>query len=214
MALPAFIDTAGSPQAQPNTVSRSVAAARLGISYGSVTKLMRCGILPTPISADLVHKLAARPPLVVSEGELTVLRTGSKAPADRQKHPNDDREFIGFSMGHSDAELEETSLRWWRSDPDAVLDNQLWATCVATVPVAVYVIDGLEESMTRPDETRLRHHYAGRLIGRLHHDLEPDLRQNRPAHLRALAQQILTSRVYTSSGGPIAYLGRHERAED
>jgi hypothetical protein len=211
MPVPVLAVPADGPEPRPATISRSVAATRLDIAYGSVSKLVRCHILPLPVPAALVDKLAARPDVVVAAGELTVLRTGSKEPADPAKHPEDERKYIGFDMGHSDAELEETSLRWWRSDPDVVLDNEVFAITVATVPVAVYRITGHVGAYTRPDETRPRHHYAGQLLGRLRADLEPDMRQDTPGHLRTLAEQILRSRIRTSSGGPIAYLGGVER---
>lgn len=209
--IPVLAAPVDGPEPRPTTISRSVTAARLGIAYGSVGKLVRCSILPLPIPAALVDKLAARPDLVVVDGELTVLRTGSKEPANPGKYPEDSRAYIGFDMGHSDAELEETSLRWWRSDPEIVRDNQVLAVTVATVPVAVYRITDHVDTYTRPDENRPRHHYAGQLLGRLGADLEPRMRQDTPGDLRALARQILTSRIRTSSGGPIAYLGAVER---
>lgn len=211
MPIPVLAVPAAGPEPRPAAISRSVAASRLGIAYGSVSKLVRCRILPLPVPAALVDKLAARPDLVVTDGELTVLRTGSKEPADRTKYPNDERDYIGFDIGYSDAELEETSLRWWRSDPEVVLDNEIFAVTVATVPVAVYRITGPVYAEIRRGEIRPRHHYRGQLLGRLRADLEPGMRQDTPGHLRALARQILTSRIRTTSGGPIAYLGRVER---
>jgi len=211
MPLPVLAAPADGPESRPATISRSVAATRLDIAYGSVSKLVRCHVLPVPIPAALVDKLAARPDVVVVHGELTVLRTGSKEPADPAKYPEDERAHIGFDIALTDAELEETSLRWWRSDPEVVLDNEVFTVTVATVPVAVYRITAHVGSYTRPDENRPRHHYAGQLLGRLRADLEPDMRQDTPGHLRVLARQILTSRIRTSSGGPIAYLGGVER---
>lgn len=214
MPIPVLAAPADGPEPRPATISRSVAATRLDIAYGSVSKLIRCKILRLPVPAAMVDKLAARPDVVVADGQLTVLRTGSKEPADPEKYPEDERPYIGFDMGDSDAELEETSLRWWRSDPEVVLDNEVFAVTVATVPVAVYRITDHVGTYVQPGENRVRHHYAGQLLGRLSGDLEPDVRQNTPPALRELARQILSSRIRTSSGGPIAYLGAEERSAD
>ena len=80
------------------------------------------------------------------------------------KYPDDPRTWMGFHVEHSDEELEAASLRWWRSDPHRVVDNELFAVTVATFPVAVYRILEIAGNITRADEDTRRHHYAGQLL--------------------------------------------------
>ena len=82
-----------------------------------VDKLVRAGILSTPITATEVEHLTGRDRLQGTSGALTVLRTDAREEADRTKYPADPRRWMGFHVEHSDHELEAASLRWWRSDP-------------------------------------------------------------------------------------------------
>ncbi|WP_148046169.1 hypothetical protein [Nocardioides marmoriginsengisoli] len=84
-----------------------------------------------------------------------MLRTDARAPADRDKYPDDPRNWMGFNVEHSDEELEAASLRWWRSDPRRVVDNELFAVTVATFPVAVYRILGTAGSIASESRTSL-----------------------------------------------------------
>jgi hypothetical protein len=45
---------------------------------------------------------------------------------------------MGFHVDHTNDELAETSLRWWLSDRERVVGDELFAVTVATFPVAVY----------------------------------------------------------------------------
>ncbi|HEY3549219.1 MAG TPA: hypothetical protein VGK17_24345 [Propionicimonas sp.] len=55
--------------------------------------------------------------------------------------------------------LEETSLRWWRSDLAKVIANRLFVVTLGTYPVAPYDIAGLEDTQVRQGETQPRHRY-------------------------------------------------------
>lgn len=200
MPLPTF-DVV--PTARPATVARTHAAERLGLHPAGVDMLVHAGIFHLPLVAATVNKLAQRPYLQVAAGELTVLRTSARMLG----YPWEDRRYIGFHADHTDAELEETSLRWWRSDPDRVLDNELFVVTVSTFPVAVYRIVGLVASKVREGEIEFHHHYSGQLLARVYPDLVPVFPQATPGHLHGLARQIMRSRIAVSRGDRIGYLG-------
>jgi hypothetical protein len=205
MPLPTFAPPA-TPTPRPDTLTRTQAAARLELNPAGVDKLIKAGMLGLPIRAADVDKISGRERLQVLNGELTVLRTDARAEADRDKYPADPRRWMGFHVQHTDEELEAASLRWWRSDPHRVLDNELFAVTVATFPVAVYRILGIAGSITRADEDTPRHHYAGQLLARVHPGLETTFPQDTPGHLRTLAKQIMDQRIVVTSGGPVGYL--------
>lgn len=205
MPLPTFAPPA-TPTPRPATLTRTQAAARLELNPAGVDKLVRAGMLGLPIQATSVDKITGRDRLQVLDGELTVLRTDARAEADRGKYPADPRKWMGFHVEHSDEDLEAASLRWWRSDPHRVVDNELFAVTVATFPVAVYRILSRVTSITRADEDTPRHHYAGQLLARVHPGMEITVPQDTPGHLRGLAKQIMASRIVVSSGGPVGYL--------
>lgn len=139
-----------SPEAdQQRTLSRSQAATRLKISMGSVDKLISAGILDSPpLQAAVVEQFAARPTLAVKSGALTVLRTAPRSPA----YPGEGREFIGYHVDMTDEQLAAASLGYWRSDPDKVVGNELFAVTVASFPVAVFRITEKVKTMTRDSE--------------------------------------------------------------
>lgn len=205
MPLPTFVP-AEHPRPRGHTLNRTQAAARLGINGPGVDKLVRAGMLTVPIELELVERLAAQPRLQVAAGELTVLRTDARADADLTKYPHDERKYVGFHVDHSAEELADSCLRWWRSVPERVVDNTLFAVTVATLPVAVYAISTKVASFQRPDETFVRHHYAGQLLARIHPGMQVTYPKNTRADLRDLAQQIMTSTIRVDSGGPIGYL--------
>jgi len=205
MPLPTFAPPA-TPVARAQTLNRTQAAARLGLNGPGVDKLVRAGVLSLPIKADEVEKLTDRDRLQVVSGELTVLRTDARAESDPARYPDDPRQWVGFHVEHTDAELADSSLRWWRSDPQRVVDNVLFAVTVSTFPVAVYAIGEKVASFQRSGEAWLRHHYAGDLLARVHPGMEATYRQNTRGDLRLLARQIMNSRIVVDSGGPIGYL--------
>ncbi|MFR9802576.1 hypothetical protein ACL02T_09775 [Pseudonocardia sp. RS010] len=205
MPLPSFDLPAGADR-RSETLSRTVAAARLELHVAHVDKMIRAGMLPLPITAASVDQLLGRPRLRVVDGELTVLRTDARQQADPAKYLSDPRRWLGFHVQHTDAELEETSLRWWRCTPDRVMDNELFAVTVATFPVAVYQITGHKESITRPGEDKPRHQFAGELLARISPGMVGTVREPLPGHLRPLVERIMDSRIIVSSGGPIGYL--------
>jgi hypothetical protein len=205
MPLPAFY-APSAPRIGVETLSRTVAAARLELHRAHVDKMIHARMLQPKITAAEVDALRGRPKLRVQSGELTVLRTDARQDADRTKYPHDERRWMGFHVDHTPTELDETSLRWWRSDPARVLDNQLFVVTVATFPVAVYQITGYEASYTRPDEDQPRHHYAGTLLARVTPGMVARLCEPMPGHLWRLVEQVMESRITVNSGGPIGYL--------
>lgn len=205
MPLPTFVPPAV-PAPRARTLNRTQAAARLGLNGPGVDKLIRAGMLSVPIELDEVERLADRRRLQVATGELTVLRTDARAEADPVRYPHDPRQWVGFHVEHTDAELSDSSLRWWRSDPARVKDNVLFAVTVATFPVAVYEIKGTVESFQRDGEAWQRHHYAGKLIARVHPRMVPTYRPDARGDLGELARHIMTSTIAVDSGGPIGYL--------
>lgn len=205
MPLPTFAAPAKSPT-RPETLNRTQAGARLGLNGPGVDKLVRAGILNLPIRTDDVEQLTDRDRLQVTTGELTVLRTDARALSDPVKYPMDSRKWVGFHVEHTNDELAESSLRWWRCDPERVVANELFAVTVATFPVAVYRILGKSATVIRPDETSSRHGFAGQLLARVHPGMAMTFPQDTPGHLRLMARQILNSRITVDSGGPIGYL--------
>jgi hypothetical protein len=205
MPLPVFAASTA-PPTRPETLSRTAAAARLELHVAHVDKMVRAGMLPLPITAAAVDQLLGRPKLRVVEGELTVLRTDARRKADQDKYPTDARRWMGFHVEHTDAELEETSLRWWRCDPARVLHNELFVVTVANFPVAVYRVEARADSYTRPDEDTPRQHYTGRLLARVTPGMAASRREPMRGCLRPLVGQILDSRITVNSGGPIGYL--------
>lgn len=215
MSLPDFVPTP-SARTSATTLAPAAAAVALGISRRSLDKLLDSGILPRPIPKALIDVLTQRERLAVSAGELTVLRTASKAPAIEE-----DRDHIGFHLDYDNAELEATSLRWWRCDPERVLANRLYTVTVATFPVAVYEVTEVLDTTIRDDERDPRYRFAGTLLTRLQSrkaarpediifaDVENTAVVTSPARQHPLlprAQAIMTSRVTVDSGGPIGYL--------
>ena len=168
--------------------------------------MIRAGMLGLPIKTDDVEQLVGRDHLQVTTGELTVLRTDARAESDPAKYPMDDRRWVGFHVEHSDQELDESTLRWWRCDPARVLDNELLVVTIATYPVAVYRILDRADTIVRPDESTPRHGFTGQLLARVQLGMSVTFAQDAPGHLRMPARQIMNSRITVDSGGPIGYL--------
>jgi hypothetical protein len=203
MPLATFVAAAAPDNAQ-EFLTRAQVAARLELHLAAVDKLIRAGIINAPLMATEIGMLARRPFLQVVEGELTVLRTDARADAYRDE--GDDRAYIGFHTEHSDQELEQTSLRWWRSDPERVVDNELFVVTVGTFPVALYRITERLSTKVREDEDRPRHCYGGQLLARVHSGIQNTFAKDMPGYLQERARQVMNSRIVVSSGGPIGYL--------
>ena len=201
MALPEF-----APAEVPFTdkkLSRTQVAARLGVHLAAVDKMIRAGMLQHPFLESAIRRIEGRKRLQVVEGELTVLRTDAREPA----REGEDRKFIGFHTEHTDEQLAETSLRWWRSDPERVLDNELFAVTVGTYPVALYLLTERAGTITRDDEDVPRHHYKGRLLARVRPGMIVSIQKDIPGYLKQRAEQLMNSRIVVNSGGPVGYLG-------
>lgn len=201
MPIPTFAPVSTGDDTQME-LTRTQIAARLGLHIAAVDKIIRAGILQPPYLASEVSTLARRKRLQVLEGQLTVLRTDARAIA----HPGENRQYIGFHTTYSDREIEETSLRWWRSTPEKVLDNELFAVTVGSFPVALYWIKEHLDTITREDEEHPRHQYGGQLLARVHPGMKVRLAENIPGHLKERAKQVMDSRIVVNSGGPIGYL--------
>lgn len=201
MAMPT-LTTSPAPLTRAAIMTRNEAAHALDLSLTAIDKLIHTGVLGTPISATLVEKLARRPLLSAISGELTVLRTDARQPTP----PDDDRTATGFHTTMSTHELIETSLRWWRCDPDRVVDNELFAVTVATIPIAVFLITRHLNQRTSGVRT-VRHHFDGDLLARR----TPDGDTTAPAALHERVTTIMSSRIYTTSGGPIGYLTPNQK---
>lgn len=204
MPLPAF-QPAAPPIDTRKTLSRNAAAIRLGISRGNFDKLVSAGILAEPLTQSAVEQLAQRPTLAVATGELTVLRTAARTPA------YDDRQWIGFHIDHTNTQLDDTSLRWWRAEPDRIIDNLLYAVTVATIPVCVYAITGINDTQQRGTEKGQRYRFDGQLLARLTPDANSEIptatyQIGNTDRLYQRVVQIMGSRISVTSGGPIAYL--------
>lgn len=183
------------------TLSRNQVSARLGISMGAVDKLIATRLIaPRPTPAD-IDALNAMPYLKIATGELTVLRGSSRADA-----YDDDRPFIGYHPTMTDDELEAATLRWWRSDPERVQRNGLFALTIATFPAAVYQITGIQDRHERDGEDGARYHYEGRLLARRDPGGYSPFDRPVPGHLKDAVRTIMGSRIKVASGGPIGYL--------
>lgn len=203
----------------PSIVRRHDAAARLGLSYDRLVKLIDAGFIAEPMLTLTIESLARRPYLAIDgPGELTVLRTGARTPAnDWTGRPN-----IGASVDYDNAELASTGLGWWRSDPDRLLRNGLFAETVSTFPLATWDLNELVDS--HGTDSDLRHLYAGTLLARLRYRYQvPDTEAiifgvpeeqtvvTAPKELLGdprvdAARLIMSSRIKVDSGGPIGYL--------
>lgn len=213
--LPAIAPPTTTPPA-PATISRALAASMLGIDRPGLDKLMRAGLLDYSLTSEAVASLinpegtgtlAGRPLLHLAGGEVTVLRTNSRAQSDPSRYGFvEPRTWIGFHVDHTDVELEDSSLRWWRCDPGRIVANQLYVVTVATYPVALYEITGHSKTVVLPGETSPRHGFSGRLLARIRPGLTLHVTAGLDANLHAAAHQIMTSRVIVQSGGPIGYL--------
>lgn len=207
MPVPTFSVSSRPAQASVQALSRSQAASRLSVSMGSLDKLISAGMLgEPPIHLEPVERLQAMKTLEVASGELTVLRTAPRAAC---VFPNEGRDWIGFHVEMSDDEVSRASLRYWRSDPEKVLDNVLFAVTVATFPVAVFQITEHVDTIVREDEkkARPRHGYGGVLLARRGRGGQIVSNDGTSADLIERALQVMGSRVIADSGGPIAYLG-------
>ena len=174
-----------------------------------VDQLVRAGVLENPLAISGVEHLASRPQLQVTSGELTVLRAKARQPADPRLWPEDPRPYVGFHAEHSDRELDETTLRWWRSDPRRVIDNELFACTVSGFVMAVYLITDLAATLVTTARQASHHHYLGQLLGRVH-AADPAGRTTGavPERLRARVELLLRSRVAIRAGNSIAYAER------
>lgn len=176
-------------------------ASTLGISVPGVRKLVDAAVLSQPASPAMVAEFATRPRLGISDGEITVLRTG---PAEEVFDP--ERRFMGYDASMTDQEANRATTRWWRCDPDRVLSAGLFLVTISTIPVAVFEVNGLLDTLGHG--TEVRHALDARLLARF--DATAGHTTFREPSDRITAEDMTTimgSRVYTTSGGPVAYLG-------
>lgn len=194
-----FITTTPAPNGAHGTLTLPQVASMLGISVAGARKLVDAGVLtkPTPVSA--VASLAARSSLHITDGEITVLRTGPQVLDDTDP----DRVHMGYDEAMTDQEAEDGNLRWWRCEPERVLRSGLFLVTISTIPLALYEVT----NCLTPDSAP-RHHFAGNLIARHVGEQGTWRAASQPTVITAdEVNTIMSSRVYTRSGGPIAYLG-------
>ncbi|WP_263731951.1 hypothetical protein [Cellulomonas sp. SG140] len=67
-------------------------------------------------------------------------------------------------------------------------------------------VRGAVDVKYREDEDKPRHPFSGQLVARMTDGRAVRYNGRAAEHLRALAEQIMGSRVRAASGGPIAYL--------
>lgn len=225
--IPQFTVTQSATTRRPD-ITRHAAATALGVNSASLTTLINTGILAEPLTRESVQSLAHRGWLSAAAGELTVLRVGELASSNGDLT----RPSIGFSLDLSDADLEAAVLRWWRSNPDRILRNQLFAVTVRTIPVALYQITGVANGGVPiiDDQGHARYHYEGTLLARLVNRSTLSLGEVRRAASSVISgaattdtfvivgdtsrdnpyataiKQIMHSRIVVKSGGPIGYL--------
>lgn len=197
MMIP-MLDTKAGRSWTGEHLTRGQAASMLSISPAGVDKLLRAEMLPTPIPRDLVESWRGRTELVVKDGALTVLRADSITPATEDP----ERPYMGYATHMTDIEMTLASLRWWRTDPDTILDNELFVGTISTIPYALWRIT--KNVGTRGSGTYARHAFAGQLIARGYPNTHVPMTKD-PDLIQA-ARMIFGSRIYTESGGPIAYL--------
>lgn len=205
--LPA-IDMVPGSNAAESTVTHATLASMMGVATRTAKKLVFSGIVSNPVTRDEAEALRDRQELVVTDGVLPVLRT------DAATYARDDsgRETIGFHVDQSDHELSEACLGYWNADGDRIVEAGVLLVTVATVPVALFDIAGIR-SDSRPGKVG----FNGELIARLRRaDTSNPLAQKGEATRvklyvvrgdeRRWARDVMSTRVWTTSGGPIAYL--------
>lgn len=171
----------------------SAAAALLDIAPAGITNLTAAGILshaPDGYPRSQVEDLAALPLIHVEDGEITVLRTTGAAASDS-----------GVHVGMSDHELAERSLCWWRGDVARMVRAQVFVVTVSTIPVAVYWLRGCVAS--RGSGLSQTHHLDGELIAHRERGVVAGDELQ-----REMAATIMSGRILTPRGGPIAYVGQ------
>jgi hypothetical protein len=181
-------------------------ARMLGISPHFVRMLEETGILPDT-RCSRVTEMSHRSVLVPSGAEQPVLRTGVEGfDAGEQR-------VIGYSDDMSDVDVVEANRKWWRADPDKIINARYLPVSCGSFIVALLVIDGLDESarVEATDKngkpfTEVRHSFKARLVAR--HDAETGATVMHSSDADDIeAANLLVGHFQRSvSGGPIAYL--------
>ncbi|KRE28265.1 hypothetical protein [Agromyces sp. Soil535] len=208
-----FPTFATSPLEETASITKRQAAGALGLNMASLTKMVRAGMLPLVddargrVDAKTVDRLTGRPRLVTTHGELTVLRTDAGEPS-KSRYPDDNREWLGFDVGFTDEVLAAASLRWWRCNPERVVDNGLFAVTVATFPVALFMLgaDAHAGTIQLDNEGFERHHFEGLLLARVGPGMVTRFSPDLPDWLAVPAEQVMSSTIEVSAGGPVGYL--------
>lgn len=199
---PLELNTRPGEQAVSPVVSQATASSMLGLTPEGVSKLVHAGIITTRdrvgrgpglLRSD-IEALRDRPTLTVDAGELTVLRTEPASPVIEP-----DREWKGWSSWMTDDQINLACLQWWRGGGQRILTNEIFVTTMSTIPVAVHDITDI--AAVTGTGTDLRRSYTGNLLARY----GGENRATTPRE-RDLVDTIMRSRIYTVSGGPIAYL--------
>lgn len=174
----------------------AAAAGLLDIAPASVRKLAEAGLItqePEGYPRTEIEALAALPLIEAHHGEIAVLRTTGCGS------PNATTPGVHIEM--DEPSLDQACLGMWRGDTERILAAHLFVVTVATIPLAVYRLTGILH--TEGTGHAQRHRLGGTLLARRgHHSTS-----SHDTALQADADLIMTGRVITTSGGPIAYLG-------
>ncbi|MHB6903967.1 helix-turn-helix domain-containing protein [Streptomyces sp. DB-54] len=185
------------------------AAEELGFAITSFRRLIHAGLLPrlqrrgvrTVIPADVVTALRDRTPApmdALPAREVAVLRSDVAKPVDEP-----DREWMGFSTDLGPDQLLKALRGWWRCDAASVA-----AGGVLPVTLSGFVVAILTNIGTWERNEHGRHSFpAAGLAGYVTDLAQPaiELTTRKPGD-RALAQQLLGTRLISYSGGAIAYV--------
>ncbi|ANZ13435.1 DNA-binding protein [Streptomyces noursei] len=201
------------------TVTTRQVGQALGFSIPTVNKLLATGLVPgvrkgwfegggygQVIPDDALQALQRLPDADLSgvpAGEVAVLRADAATPVEE-----DNRRWVGFGVTLTEEELLAALQGWWRCNPQRVADAKILVVTVATYTVAV--LTGLEDSVSQGAARSARHWFPhARLSGYLTDLTAPvNAVKSTPDHAdeQRLASLLLGKRLFSESGGPIAYV--------
>lgn len=181
-------------------------ARMLAISPHFVRTLEESGVLPD-MRCSRVTDMSNRSILVPNGAGQPVLRTGAEGFDDVEQR------VIGYSDDMSDADVVEGNRKWWRVDPEKIVNARYLPISCGSFIVALLVVDGLDESarVETTDKngkrfTEVRHSFKARLVAR--HDAETGatVMHSKDADDIEAANLFVGHFQRSVSGGPIAYL--------
>ncbi|MDV6271377.1 hypothetical protein [Rhodococcus globerulus] len=126
------------------------------------------------------------------------------------------RAWIGESATLTDTDVVDANSRWWRCNPDRIVDAGFLPVTIAGFVVTILHIQGLRDTANRKWDSKqgrtihqVRHAFDATLAARVRelghpasNFIDPTLTSQEANHVRT----ILGGRSSAHSGGPIAYL--------